>query len=347
MNKIYIIIILTTIISCTTRPVVKKSVDNSQKITTIAFGSCAHEYEDVPAFNAIVANQPDIFVWLGDMIYGDTEDMAILKKKYNQLKSKPEYQNLIKSVPVIGVWDDHDYGVNDGNKYYAKKDESKLIALDFLDVPNSDPRYGHEGLYSSYTLDSNNKRIKIILLDTRYFQDSLTKDNVTKHRYLPNKNGDVLGEEQWQWLESELINDDETDMYILGSSYQFIAKDHYYEKWANFPMARNRMIKLLNSVVETPLIIISGDRHIAEISKMNITYIPYPLIDFTASGLTHTWKGHWNEPNEFRVGELIAKKNYGLLKIKWEGENPTVVFEVRGVNGESYLEYSQTYDTNK
>jgi alkaline phosphatase D len=304
-----------------------------------------HEYEDVPAFNAIVANKPDIFVWLGDMVYGDTEDMSVLKKKYNQLKGKPEYQKLINTMPVIGVWDDHDYGVNDGNKYYPKKDESKQLALDFLDAPKTDPRYDHDGLYSSYTLKSNKKLIKIILLDTRYFQDSLQRDTETRHKYLPNKTGDILGEAQWKWLEKELANN-KTDLFIIGSGIQLVAKDHYYEKWANFPAARVRMLELLKKVNSKPLLFISGDRHIAEISKMNVNDLSHPLIDFTASGLTHTWKGYWEEPNEYRIGELIVKKNYGLLKIEWEDNIPTVSFEVRGVNGENYMEYSYKYNLN-
>lgn len=346
MKKFSFIILLALILSCSKKTFSGRSTDTSKIATTIAFGSCVHEYEDVPAFNAIVANKPDIFVWLGDMVYGDTEDMSVLKKKYDQLKGKPEYQKLINTMPVIGVWDDHDYGVNDGNKYYPKKDESKQLALDFLDAPKTDLRYDHDGLYSSYTLKSNKKRIKIILLDTRYFQDSLERDTKTRNKYLPNKTGDILGEKQWQWLEKELT-DSKTDLYVIGSGIQFTDKDHYYEKWENFPSAKARMLKLLKKANPKPLLIISGDRHMAEISKMDVTGLSHPLIDFTASGLTHTWKKYWEQPNQYRVGDLIVKKNYGLLKIKWEGKTAIVSFEVRGVNGESYLEYTHKYNPNK
>ncbi len=310
--------------------------------TTITFGSCAHEYEPVPAFDAIVDSNPDIFVWLGDMVYGDTHDMSVLKKKYDRLKNKPEYQTLINTIPVIGVWDDHDYGINDGGKNYSKKDESKLLALDFLDAPGTDPRYGHDGLYSSYSMISNEKLIKIILLDTRYFRDTLDPDNEARNKYLPNETGDILGEDQWKWLEKE-IADISVDLYIVGSGIQFVAKDHGYEKWANFPAARARMIKLISNANPKSLLFISGDRHMAEVSQMEVSGLPYPLIDFTSSGLTHTWKNFFNEPNEYRVGKLIVEKNFGLIKIAWEGNNPKVTFEVRGINGEEYLKISHTY----
>ncbi len=334
-----IILVLSLCCSCTSRSQSDNPVDARQ--TTIAFGSCAHEYEPVPAFRAIVDSNPDIFVWLGDMVYGDTHDMSVLKKKYDQLKNKPEYQKLINAMPVIGVWDDHDYGINDGGKNYSKKDESKQLALEFLDVPDTDPRFGYDGLYSSYDMISNEKLIKIILLDTRYFRDTLDPDNETGNKYLPNKSGDILGEEQWKWLEKELT--DSADLYIIGSGIQFVAKDHGYEKWANFPAAIARMIELINQANSKPLLFISGDRHIAEVSQMDVTGLSYPLFDFTSSGLTHTWKRYYNEPNKYRVGKLIVKKNFGLIKIEWEGNNAKVNFEVRGINGEVYLKVSHKY----
>ena len=311
--------------------------DHAAQPTRIAFGSCAHEYEPVPAFDAIVKSEPELFVWLGDIIYGDSHDMSVLKKKYDLQKSKTEYQNLLKAMPVIGVWDDHDYGINDGGKYFSKKDESKELCLDFLDVPKDDPVRERDGLYSSYNLYSNDKLIKIILLDTRYFRDTLEPDTNSQHRYLPNETGDVLGEAQWEWLETELTESD-ADLHIIGSGIQFISQEHYYEKWANFPSARTRMIELIKKINPKPLIFISGDRHMAEVSKMEIDGLPYPLYDFTASGLTHTWSQYWDEPNEYRVGELIAQKNFGLITIEWEGDHPQVVFEVRGVEDKEYVE---------
>ena len=41
----------------------------------------------------------------------------------------------LKGTKIIGVWDDHDYGINDGNKDFYKKDEMRKIFLDFVDEP--------------------------------------------------------------------------------------------------------------------------------------------------------------------------------------------------------------------
>lgn len=329
MKPYLILLILSiSIISC-------RQTNNSQETDkvvneiTIAFGSCAHSYDSIPIFNAVVSHNPAVWVWLGDIMYGDSHDMAVLKKKYDTQKEKPEYKRLMSTSKIIGIWDDHDYGINDGGKYYSKKKESKELLLNFLDVAKDDPVRNHDGAYSEHDIAFGDKLVKIILLDTRYFRDTLDPDLGSTARYLPNLEGDILGEEQWQWFENTLRNS-KADFHILGSGIQVIADEQGYEKWANFPKSRARMFNLLAEINPKPLIIISGDRHIAEVSKIEIPGLSYPLYDFTASGLTHTWGMYWDEPNQYRVDSLIVSKNFGLLRLDMQKENPSVTLEVRG-----------------
>lgn len=332
--KFSFLFLLAGIISCNQKSETTEeaSILDSGEIT-IAFGSCAHSYDSMPIFDAVVAHKPAVWVWLGDIMYGDSHDLTVLKNKYDIQKAKPEYQQLISTSKIIGVWDDHDYGVNDGGKNYSKKDESKELLLDFLDVAEDDPVRDHDGVYSEYDLSIADKLVKIILLDTRYFRDTLAADIGGTARYLPNNEGDILGEDQWQWLEKTL-RQSKADFHILGSGIQVIADEQGYEKWANFPKSRERLFSLLAEVNPKPLIIISGDRHIAEVSKLELPGLDYPLYDFTASGLTHTWGMYWPEPNQYRVDSLIVAKNFGLIKLDWQQENLTVTLEVRGEEDE-------------
>ena len=102
---------------------------------SIAFGSCSSQESDLPIFNNIVKHQPDLFIFLGDNIYGDTKNMDTLKKKYNLLGNKKSFINLKNKVPILATWDDHDYGWNDIGKSYEYKEESKEIFLQFFDEP--------------------------------------------------------------------------------------------------------------------------------------------------------------------------------------------------------------------
>ena len=54
-----------------------------------AFGSCAKENRKQPIWDAVVDARPELFAFLGDNVYGDTDDMAVLAGKYAKLAAQP------------------------------------------------------------------------------------------------------------------------------------------------------------------------------------------------------------------------------------------------------------------
>jgi alkaline phosphatase D len=313
-----------------------KPIDTMQGLAVIAFGSCNKLEFPQTIWSDVAANNPNLWIWLGDIIYADTTDLRALAAHYKRLKTNPEYKKLRSKAQVVGVYDDHDYGANDAGKGLPNKKGSKKCLMDFLDVPMSAPVRKREGAYNSYLFGKGNQRIKVIVLDTRYFRDSLIADPSKQRRYFPNTEGDMLGETQWKWLEHELQNSP-AKLNILCTSIQVLADEHGHEKWGNFPNCRKRLLQLITKTKPDNLLILSGDRHMAEITKMDLQGLPYPLYDFTSSGLTHIRSGT-SEPNKMRVGEMILKKNFGVLKIYWENDRPVVTMQVRGVKNELYKE---------
>ena len=312
-------------------------VDTSKIMTTIAFGSCNKENLSQSIWQPISNNNPDLWIWLGDNIYGDSEDPNVLEGKYNRQKANPNYRKFIEQTPVIGIWDDHDYGQNDGNKTHPIKKESQQLLLDFLDVPANATVRTQEGVYQSYTFGQGNQKVKVLLLDTRYFRDELQK-NPTKsgQRYLPNETGTILGETQWQWLESELTNSD-AQIHIIGGSIQMIPEQHNYEKWANFPIEYDKLFNLIEKTQPNQPILVSGDRHLAEISTINLSKMNQPLYEITSSGLTHSYEKvlEKGEVNAHRVGDkLTGKKNFGVFHIDWSSSPPSVKVEIRDIENE-------------
>ncbi len=49
----------------------------SAGISRIAFGSCAGQDQPQPIWEAVLAQDPQLWIWAGDNIYGDTEDMEL------------------------------------------------------------------------------------------------------------------------------------------------------------------------------------------------------------------------------------------------------------------------------
>ena len=139
-----------------------RKLDTKNTLQTIAFGSCNNQGKSQEMWKHVVKNKPDLWIWLGDIIYADTKNMQVMADKYSSLKNNMDYRRLLACSPVIGIWDDHDFGWNDAGKEYPMKNESKRLLLDFLDVPKDTLVRAREGIYQSYVFGEKGKKIKII-----------------------------------------------------------------------------------------------------------------------------------------------------------------------------------------
>lgn len=313
--------------------------------TRIAFGSCSDQAKPQPVLRLVVARRPDVFVYLGDNIYGDSEDPAELKAKYDQLAARPEFEELRSNVRLLATWDDHDYGLNDAGKEHTRKEESKQLFLDFFNVPADSDRRQHQGIYGSEILRAGDRRVQIILLDCRTFRDPLIRFEKDQKRpegffydpdYIPHEKPGptLLGEAQWQWLESQLRQP--ADVRIIASGTQFGISYNGYEAWANFPREQQRMLDLIRKTRAAGVVFISGDVHYAEISRL-ASDGPYPIYDITSSGLTQTWD--FATPNANRIEGPVMDNNFGQLTIEWQGD-PLLRMEIFDAGGNQRIEYT-------
>ena len=314
--------------------------EDNQVIHTIAFGSCEHQSRNQNFWDPILKSKPDLFIFAGDTIYSDTYDMSLMRRKYAQLEAQPGFRQLKVTCPIMATWDDHDFGLNDSGDEFPDKAGAQKNFLDFWDVPKSSPRRSQEGVYNAEIFGPKNKRVQVIMLDTRYFRSPLKMLATRKPeggRYKANydKDATLLGEEQWKWLENQL--EKPADLRIFVSSIQLVAQDHNWERWMNFPNERARLFDLFKKLHTENLIVLSGDRHHAELSKMDDA-IGYPLYDLTASGLNMARNHPIYEPNRYRVGKLFPYNHFGVLKIDWEAEEPKIVLQIRDVKGSVQIE---------
>jgi alkaline phosphatase D len=328
------------------------SADDAKPLTRIAFACCSDQDKPLPIFDKIADLKPDLYLAMGDNIYVDLkrepglDEMANMKAKYDRLAALPGWQRLTETCPMLATWDDHDYGKNDIGAEYAHKDESQQLHLDFFGVPKDSPRRTQKGVYNAKIIGPEGKRVQIILLDTRYFRSKLKKDTkplpgTRLVPYVPNTDPGVtmLGAEQWTWLEEQLKQP--AELRLIVSSIQLIADEHPHEKWANLPAERDRLYQLLRETKANGVVVLSGDRHLGEIS-MDPKAIGYPLFDVTSSGLnqgTKTWRAP-TEPNRHRIAMMPHGDNFGLVTIDWSTADPKITVQVRDVDGEIALKES-------
>ncbi len=311
-------------------------------LSTIAFGSCVKEDLPQPIWGPINKAKPDMFIFLGDNIYGDTEDMEVMRKKWNMLGAQPGYQELKAQATILATWDDHDFGVNDGGREYPMRVESQKEFLDFFEEPADSPRRKQEGIYDAKVFGPEGQRVQVILLDTRYHRSPLNKRTKVTHKAeghnggaAPNFSHDatILGETQWAWLEEQLKVP--AEIRIVATSIQLIPDGHHYEKWGNFPLERERFFQLVKATRANGVILLSGDRHSSEISRMDAG-VCYPLHEVTASALNRPNSWH-NEINPHRVGVKYVDENFGVITIDWEDIDPEVTLQIRDIDGEKRM----------
>ncbi|MGD8863629.1 MAG: alkaline phosphatase D family protein [Myxococcales bacterium] len=300
--------------------------DSGSDSFRLAFGSC-HESGDAPGlWDQIVSSKPDVWAWLGDNIYADTEDMDEMAALYAELRRMPGYAALReRGVRIVGTWDDHDFGHNDAGKEYPMRAQAQQQLLDFLGEPPDSPRRHQQGVYASYDFGQGDRRVRLILLDTRY------------HRDPPGQDADVLGAAQWQWLHDQL-HGSPAAVNIIASSVQLVPDEHRFEKWANFPRARERLLSLIAESGARNVLVISGDRHFAELSVLRDPPLSEPLYELTSSSLSRPWDHPPDEPNCHRLQDTYWHVNFGLLEIDWTAHPPTITLQILGADGKPHIE---------
>ena len=222
------------------------------------------------------------------------------------------------------------------------KRESKKLFLDFFGEPAGSPRRLRDGgIYTSYVFGPPGRRVQILLLDCRWdrtdvlFVDEKEKaqrrdENRGYRKANPDPAARMLGEDQWAWLEAELSKP--AELRIVGTSTPFAMEFTGTKTWANFPLEKERMIRLIERTRAQGVIFISGDTHWCEISKKT-DGVPYPIWDITSSGLNRAARRI--RVNRYRIGEAVARHNFGLLTIDWDGPKALVRVETRGVDGKA------------
>ena len=322
-------------------------------LTRIGFGSCAEGGKEQPIWEAVLAAKPELFLFLGDNIYGDTRDMAVLRAKYAEFAKQPGFAKLRDTTPLAVTWDDHDFGEDDAGGDFPQKEASRQVFFDFWGEPADSPRRERDGVYASYAFGPPGKRVQVILLDLRYNRTPLVQPEPGVRNYRswalarykkglevpgpyarnPDPKATMLGERQWQWLERQL--ETPADVRLIGSSVQVLADFPGWEGWSLFAHDQQRLIELIRRTRANGVVFLSGDMHYAELSKLDVN-VPYPLWDLTSSGLTEVWPVP--TPNARRASDVIREPNFGLVDIDWQGAGTTVTLSVVDQRGTRRIE---------
>lgn len=287
-------------------------------MSLIAFASCNNIKHFSQAFwNDIQSLKPSYFLWAGDAVYTKGYKLSALESAFDVLLKNSDYQGFANTTYIDGVWDDHDYGVNDGGRFVIDRKQRQELFLSFLQKSN--PKIGswatetdRQGLYHDINIPIGHFKAKFIFLDTRYFRDDHFIPSLGQYKFPLSAiiasairasysilgfgrqhAGSVLGERQWTWLE-EILQSSDADLHFIVSSIQILTSNPVIESWGHFPLEKHRLLLLLAKYDPVNLVFLSGDVHMGELSTATFTREDSSIgqwTEVTSSGLTHSCAG--------------------------------------------------------
>ncbi|MDP3738274.1 MAG: alkaline phosphatase D family protein [Hyphomonadaceae bacterium] len=281
-------------------------LDETKALTRVCFGSCyAPQFKQSHVWQHILALKPDAFLYLGDNVYQRDEngrpELLELREAYSLLAAEADFAALRAATPVLPVWDDHDYGMNNAGADFPARLQTEALFKQVWAVPLDDPRRHREGVYYSRTVGPTGKRTQLILLDLHYF---LTKKS-------------LLGEIQWRWLEQTFA--ESADLRIFASPIPVLCDADRLDGWHKYPAERERLFKLIDQT--NGVVIVSGDSHVGAHYRRS-EGVAYPLLELTASSLNFPWREDLHippgPPDSARIGPVFWESNFGAVDIDWD-----------------------------
>ncbi len=272
--------------------------------TRIALLGCIDQEEPAPALQSYAASAPDISLWVGDNVYIDTQDEPeAIYQGYRDLSAQPGFAALRAQGIHLATWDDHDYGDNDEDRTYRLKDDGQRAFTEFWGEAGV-PAEPKNGIYHARLIETEGKRLHVILLDVRWNRD------------VPDTGGDILGEAQWAWLAEQLAVDADLTLIVSGTQV-LLPKEAGSETWDNYPGASERLFGMVRRSGREHVVLITGDQHYAEVARRR------GLMDFDAIELQFAGVNQIEAPelNPWRVSAVNSGRNsMALVDIQWEDD---------------------------
>jgi alkaline phosphatase D len=301
---------------------------------TFALGSCAYINDpalgpatsggDYGIFQQIYQKKPEMMLWMGDNIYmmpPDFYSRAGMSYRYQQSRALKELQPLFANVPQYAIWDDHDYGNDNGDRSYRMREDSLAMFKRYW--PN--PSFGLPTVPGVFTRFEKSD-VEFFLTDNRYHRAP---------NALADPKRDFFGPEQWQWLKESLSSSDATFKFIvLGNETlnTLTPSENMYQ----YTQAYQDFLQWLESSKISGIVLLSGDRHHTELLKLERPG-SYPLYEWCVSPLTS--KAYPPYPVEQNLpvrvpGSLYSERNFGMVEVTGPPDNRQLVLKRYNVKGQ-------------
>ena len=291
---------------------------------TIAFGGgSGYVPENERMWNTIGTIDPRAVLLLGDNVYiDDPETPEMQQFHYYRRQSQPEWMKLAKTVPIYGIWDDHDFTTNDGwggpdiEKPKWKREVWKIFKENY-----DNPYYGGGEKQPGCWFDFRIGKVHFVMIDGRYYRESPRS----------KENPSMLGPAQLKWLKQKLKQPATFKVLCTNVPMTPKVKPGSKDTWDGFAAERSQIFKFIAEQKIPGLIILSADRHRSDAYKIN-TGIDgmYPLYEWQSSRLTNQHVHSLIKHSLFGYNE---KQSFGRVDFDLNAADPTVKYTIINIDG--------------
>ena len=236
-------------------------------------------------------------------------------------------------MPQYAIWDDHDFGPNDGDKSFTLKETSRKVFMNYW----ANPSYGEEGK-GIYTRITHND-CDFFLMDDRYFRSN---DDMKPLAYgKPNEHKQMWGPVQMEWLKNALLLSKAPFKFIVTCS-QTLNPASPFDCLQDFPVEFEELMGFLSAEKISGVLFLTGDRHHSEVIRYERRE-KYTLYDITSSPLTSSVGKVFGKEkdNPARLNNtLVEAQNYSRISISGKTGERKLTVEFLGIKGEKLAEWS-------
>ena len=298
----------------------------------VAFVACVNS-KTVPVWEAIQKENIDALCLAGDTPYIDSTDMKVIRDKHRKFLQTPALAKIGQNTSTLGNWDDHDFGVNNGNGVNFKDHKAKTRQA-FVEYRAHD-QYG-DGKGGGIYHKTDHGPIEIFHLDPRWYSQTapspVDPSQVT-----------CFGKEQWQWLLKSL-KESKAPFKVLSMGAIWQDKrnwetDDMFTYWYE----RDALLNFIKEERIPGVILHGGDIHVSRYLKHPMR-LGYDLHDFIMSpGHTHIIRSLdvYHPSYEW---SLVDGQQYLTIAVDTTKKIPTLTAQYRQGNGKLVHEVKISYD---
>lgn len=286
------------------------TIDTSSRKMKFAMVSCmddAYLKAGGAMWDEMLSHEPDVIFFLGDNVYADqregkpiSNDPKAIWERYAETRNALPIFWRAQLTPIIATWDDHDYGVNDGDRTFPNKEDSKRTFLAFFPQDEVGSVYERgEGVSSLFSGWGQ----QFILLDGRSFRTA-PGEKMDSH----------WGKGQEEWLYRRLKKEGPPTWIFSGD--QIFGKYHKFESLeGRHPQTFKRFMAQLKKVKPT-VVFGSGDRHLTELMEIPASEFGLKTYELTSSAIhAKTFPDAWKDtPNPRKIEGASGTFNYAIVE---------------------------------